>query len=110
MPQADLILITHEHGDHVDMDGTSIKALTKDGTVVIATATVAKFITQATVMTNGETKKWDKFTIEAVPAYNLVRGPAAGKFFHPMGRETATSSPTAASASIFPATPKSLRR
>ncbi len=86
MPQADLILFTHEHGDHVDMDGTSTKALTKDGTVVIATATIAKFVPQAMVMNNGETKKWDKFTIQAVPAYNLVRGPAAGKFFHPMGQ------------------------
>jgi L-ascorbate metabolism protein UlaG (beta-lactamase superfamily) len=86
MPQADLILFTHEHGDHVDMDGTSTKAVSKDGTVVIATATIAKFVPQAMVMNNGETKKWDKFTIEAVPAYNLVRGPAAGKFFHPMGQ------------------------
>jgi L-ascorbate metabolism protein UlaG (beta-lactamase superfamily) len=84
-PKADLILITHEHGDHVDMDGSSIKTLSKDGTTVITTATVAKFITQGTVMANGEKKKWDKFTIEAVPAYNLVRGPAAGKFFHPQG-------------------------
>jgi L-ascorbate metabolism protein UlaG (beta-lactamase superfamily) len=86
MPQADLILITHEHGDHVDMDGSSIKTLSKDGTVVIATATVGKFIPQASVMANGENKKWDKFTIEAVPAYNLMRGPAAGKFFHPQGQ------------------------
>lgn len=85
MPKADLILVTHEHGDHVDMDGSSIKTLSKDDTTVIATATVAKFITQATVMTNGEKKKWGKFTIEAVPAYNLVRGPAAGKFYHPHG-------------------------
>jgi L-ascorbate metabolism protein UlaG (beta-lactamase superfamily) len=85
MPKADLILFTHEHADHVDKDGASITALSKDGTVVIATATIAKFITQATVMANGDTKKWGDFTIEAVPAYNLVRGPAAGKFFHPQG-------------------------
>lgn len=85
MPKADLILITHEHGDHVDKDGSSIKTLSKDGTVVIATATVAKFITQASVMANGETKKWGKFTIHAVPAYNLARGPAPGKFYHPKG-------------------------
>src|SRR5205823_4384408 len=40
----------------------------------------------ATVISNGQTKKWDKWTIEAVPMYNMVRGPEAGKFFHDKGR------------------------
>src|ERR1700733_2009281 len=86
MPKADLILVTHEHGDHVDQDGSSIKGLSKDGTLVIATATIAKFIPQATVMANGESRKCDKFTLEAVPSYNLVRGPGPGKLFHPQGQ------------------------
>ncbi len=38
------------------------------------------------VISNGDTKKFDKWTIEAVPAYNLVRGPAAGQLFHPKGQ------------------------
>ena len=85
LPQADLILITHEHGDHVDHDLASIKAISKAGTEIWAPSAVHEFVTNATVVGNGETKTWDKFTIEAVPAYNLVRGPAAGKFFHPKG-------------------------
>src|ERR1700690_596638 len=38
MPPADLILVTDVHGDHVDMDGASIKTVSKDGTVVWAPA------------------------------------------------------------------------
>jgi L-ascorbate metabolism protein UlaG (beta-lactamase superfamily) len=29
---------------------------------------------------------WEKWTIEAVPMYNMKRGPAPGQFFHPKGR------------------------
>jgi L-ascorbate metabolism protein UlaG (beta-lactamase superfamily) len=86
LPKADLILITHDHGDHVDHDLTSIKAIQKDGTEIWAPAAVHEFVTNASVIGNGETKKWGKFTIEAVPAYNTVRGPKAGEFFHPKGR------------------------
>src|SRR6476661_7977327 len=34
LPSADLILITHDHGDHIDADQTSIKAISKAGTQV----------------------------------------------------------------------------
>ena len=85
LPQADLILITHDHGDHVDHDLTSIKAISKPDTEIWATSAVHEFVTNASVIGNGETKTWGKFKIEAVPAYNTVRGPSAGKFFHPKG-------------------------
>jgi L-ascorbate metabolism protein UlaG (beta-lactamase superfamily) len=35
---------------------------------------------------NGEKVPWGAFTVEAVPMYNMVRGPAPGKFFHTKGR------------------------
>jgi L-ascorbate metabolism protein UlaG (beta-lactamase superfamily) len=85
MPQADLILITHDHGDHVDHDLTSTKILSKNDTEIWAPSAVHEFVTNATVTGNGETKKWGNFTIEAVPAYNVERGPAPGKFYHPKG-------------------------
>jgi len=84
LPKADLILITDIHGDH--MDPASIAAVSKPGTVIWAPEAVAKTITAATVIANGETKTWNGFTIEAVPMYNEKRGPAPGKLFHDKGR------------------------
>ena len=37
-------------------------------------------------MANGEKKTWEKWTVEAVPMYNLKRGPSEGKLFHDKGR------------------------
>jgi L-ascorbate metabolism protein UlaG (beta-lactamase superfamily) len=86
LPKADLILITDIHGDHVDQDQSSIKTISKADTVIWAPSAVQKFVTTATVISNGDTKKWDKWTIEAIPMYNMTRGPAAGKYFHDKGR------------------------
>ena len=38
------------------------------------------------MISNGDTKKWDKWTVEAIPMYNMTRGPEAGKYFHDKGR------------------------
>ena len=85
LPKADLILISHIHGDHMDPD--SIKEISKADTEILATPTVVQTVTSAKPITNGETKNWQGWTIEAVPAYNLKRGPAAGQLFHPKGRD-----------------------
>ncbi|HKS68290.1 MAG TPA: MBL fold metallo-hydrolase [Candidatus Acidoferrales bacterium] len=84
LPQADLILITHDHGDH--MDPTTISRLSKAGTQVMAPMAVVQTVAQATPFTNGETRRWGAWTIEAVPMYNLKRGPAPGALYHPKGR------------------------
>jgi len=83
-PKADLILITDIHGDHMDPD--SIKAVTKAGTEILAPPAVVQTVTTAKPLANGETKTWQDWTIEAIPAYNLKRGPATGKLFHDKGR------------------------
>jgi L-ascorbate metabolism protein UlaG (beta-lactamase superfamily) len=85
LPKADLILITHIHGDHMDPD--SIKQISKPGTEILAPASVVETVTAAKPMANGETKTWHEWTIEAVPAYNLKRGPQLGQLFHPKGRD-----------------------
>jgi L-ascorbate metabolism protein UlaG (beta-lactamase superfamily) len=86
LPPADLILVTDVHGDHVDMDQTSIKAISKPGTEIWAPSAVQKFVTTASVISNGDTKKWDKWSIEAIPMYNMTRGPKPGAYFHDKGR------------------------
>lgn len=84
LPKADLILITDIHPDH--MDPASISAVSKSGTEIIAAPAVTKTVTNATPLANGESKSWQGWTIEAVPAYNLKRGPEPGKLFHDKGR------------------------
>ncbi|MGD1081930.1 MAG: MBL fold metallo-hydrolase [Candidatus Sulfotelmatobacter sp.] len=84
LPKADLILITDIHGDHMDPD--SIKEISKADTEILAAPAVVQTVTNAKPIANGETKTWQGWTIEAIPAYNLKRGPAPGKLFHDKGR------------------------
>ena len=84
LPAADLILITDIRGDH--MDPKALPKVTKSGTVILAPEAVAKTVTNASVIRNGESKRIGDWTIEAVPMYNLKRGPAPGKLFHDKGR------------------------
>ncbi len=84
LPKADLILITDIHPDH--MDRASVDKWKKPSTVVVAPAAVAKTITEAQVIANGEKKTIAGFEIEALPMYNMVHGPKPGEFFHDKGR------------------------
>jgi L-ascorbate metabolism protein UlaG (beta-lactamase superfamily) len=84
LPKADLILITDIHGDH--FDPKTIDSLKKPGTTVIAPAVVAEKLSGAKVLSNGQKTNWEQWSIEAVPMYNLKRGPSEGKFFHDKGR------------------------
>lgn len=84
LPKADLILITDIHPDHLDQK--AIDQVKKDGTEFIAPAAVAKTVTQTKVLANGESTTWDKWIIEAVPMYNLKRGPSPGALYHDKGR------------------------
>src|SRR6266436_2294732 len=84
LPPADLILITDIHGDH--MDPKAIAKVSKGGTMILAPEAVAKTVATATVIRNGETKTAGDWTIEAVPMYNLKRGPSEGKLYHDKGR------------------------
>ncbi len=84
MPKADLILITDIHPDH--LDAKEIEAVRKAGTTIIAPAAVAQTVPEAKVLANGQTTSWEGWTIEAVPMYNIKRGPSEGKFYHDKGR------------------------
>ena len=84
LPKADLVLITDIHGDH--LAPAVLAKIRKPGTTIFAPEAVAKTVTGATVISNGESRTWEHWTIEAVPMYNLTRGPAAGKFYHDKGR------------------------
>ncbi len=86
--KADLVLVTDIHGDHLDL--TSIDQMRKPTTQFVAPAALAgRFPGPTTIIDNGETKTVDGVTIQAVAAYNLTRGPAAGQLDHPKGRGNA---------------------
>jgi L-ascorbate metabolism protein UlaG (beta-lactamase superfamily) len=82
--QADLVLVTDIHQDH--LDPAAIARVRKSGAPVVAPAAAADKIENPAVIANGETKTVAGVLIEAVPMYNLQRGPAAGQLFHTKGR------------------------
>jgi L-ascorbate metabolism protein UlaG (beta-lactamase superfamily) len=84
LPPADLIIITDIHPDH--MDPGSIAQISKPGTQIFAPPTVVATVTTATPISNGETQTWSAWNIEAIPMYNIKRGPAPGQLYHPKGR------------------------
>ena len=84
LPQADLILITDIHGDH--MDPAQVQKLNKGGTQIVAPQAVAQTVTEAVVLQNGQKKVVAGLEIEAVPMYNHKRGPSPGKLYHDRGR------------------------
>ncbi|MGH9688426.1 MAG: MBL fold metallo-hydrolase [Candidatus Acidiferrales bacterium] len=83
LPSADLILITHAHGDH--FDPATIAKLSRPGTEILAPAAVVEKLKTARTIVNGQSTTWGKWKIEAVPMYNIKRGPAPGKLYHPKG-------------------------
>ena len=83
LPKADMILITHEHRDH--LDPAALGNVRTDKTAVILPEDCAASVPGAMVIKNGETKTVDGFKIEAVPAYNLVHMRSPGVPFHPKG-------------------------
>lgn len=83
-PKADLILLTDIHPDHLDK--TAIDAVNKDGTIIIAPAAVQTEVPTAQKLANGESTDAIGIKVEAVPMYNLERGPEPGKLFHDKGR------------------------
>ncbi len=84
LPKADVILITHEHGDHLDQK--AIQAIKKENTQIYCTEKCSGSLPGAKVMHNGDSQLFGPFKIDAVPAYNLVNGPQAGMVYHPKGQ------------------------
>jgi L-ascorbate metabolism protein UlaG (beta-lactamase superfamily) len=79
-PKADIILVTHEHGDH--LDPALIAGISKNGTRILANQAVIDQLKKGTAMKNGDSAMVEGIPIQAVPAYNTTRG---RERFHPEG-------------------------
>ncbi len=83
LPQADIILLTHEHTDH--LDAKAIELIKKDDTVILLTEACLEKIKVGVLMKNGDTQVVKDIEIKAVPAYNIQHKRDNGQPFHPKG-------------------------
>ena len=83
LPKADLILVSHDHGDHFDT--AMIRQISKGETKLVLTPLCAAKVKGGIVLKNGEEATVDNIRIEAVPAYNIVHMRSPGMPFHPKG-------------------------
>ena len=86
-PAADLILVTHEHGDHFNAD--TLAALGASGAPMITNPAVHGKLPEAmqakaSHIANGESSEFNGMKIDAIPAYNTTAGKEK---FHPQGRD-----------------------
>ena len=86
-PAPDLILITHEHGDHYDAE--TLAAIARDNTRLITNPAVLGMLpealkSKAAAIANGESTDVGAVKIEAIPAYNTTEDRLK---YHPKGRD-----------------------
>jgi L-ascorbate metabolism protein UlaG (beta-lactamase superfamily) len=86
-PAPDLILITHEHGDHYNAE--TLAALVGANTKLVTNPAVYAMLSddlkaKATAIANGETTTVEGMEIEAIPAYNTTEERLR---YHPKGRD-----------------------
>lgn len=86
-PRADLILVTHEHGDHYNAE--TLEGLAGANTELVTNPAVLGMLpaglkAKARAIANGEATDFNGLSIDAIPAYNMTEG---RKQFHPQGRD-----------------------
>lgn len=84
LAKADYVLITHTHPDHFDKK--PIDALKQPSTTIVGPPDAIAEVGTGIPLKNGDHKSFGSFDVDAVPAYNLVRGPKPGELFHPKGK------------------------
>ncbi len=86
-PKPDLVLVTHEHGDHYKQE--LLEAVVTENTKLITNPAVFEKLpdgmkAKAVKIANGETSEFTGISIEAIAAYNTTEDRMN---FHPKGRD-----------------------
>lgn len=89
-PNADVIFITHEHGDHLDLQ--SIQKISTATTILVCNALVAEQLKEITrkeleIIKPGNQKGVNGLIYLALPAYNLDKFRSPGLVYHPQENE-----------------------
>ncbi len=83
LPKADILFLTHEHGDHMDKD--ALIHVRTDKTITVMNENCAKELEGGILMRNGDKQAVDGIQVEVVPAYNIQHKRPDGGVFHPKG-------------------------
>ena len=83
--KADILLITHEHFDHLSADdiGKVVSSSTRVVAPKVCEGELSKLHLQTTYVSPGSHVELAGVEIDAVPAYNLNKFRAPGQVFHP---------------------------
>ncbi len=86
-PGADLVLVTHHHGDHFKPE--TLAVVVGDETRLVTNPTVHDMLSdelkaRSTSVSNGASSSFNELTIDAIAAYNMTE---ERKQFHPQGRD-----------------------
>ncbi|MBW8639525.1 MBL fold metallo-hydrolase [Hoeflea sp. WL0058] len=87
MPAPDLVLLTHEHGDHYNVE--TLQGIVADNTQIIANPAVFEMLpedlkSKASAIANGDSTTVGDMPIDAIPAYNITEDRLK---YHPQGRD-----------------------
>jgi len=85
LPKASIILVTHEHGDHLDPKAIEMLSTEKTALILTQKCVEKSNISGGIVMKNWDVQTVQGIKIEATPAYNIKHMRSKDVPFHPEG-------------------------